>query len=83
MSRTTVGNLLLIVGLSAWAFYYGLKFLAHMDLPFGIFLTWHLLGVIPGATLRGKGRLKKLVGRIRNAIRSTPKVEDRPPVAQR
>lgn len=60
MNKRTLGAILLIVGVSAWGVYYGLKLLTPIDPPFGIFLAWHLLGVIPGALLRGSKLLKLL-----------------------
>jgi hypothetical protein len=72
MSKTTLGNILLLMGLAAWVTYYVLKFLTPLDPPFAIFLAWHLSGVIPGAMLRGKGRLKSLFRFIRRAIFAGP-----------
>ena len=53
MTKKTLGTLLLIIGVSAWGVFYGLKALTPLEPPFAVFLTWHLLGVIPGALLRG------------------------------
>ena len=74
MSRNTLGNLLIAFGALAWITYYGLKFLTPVELPFWIFLTWHLSGVIPGALLRENGRIASLVRGVR---KSTGKALDR------
>lgn len=58
MTKKTLGTLLLMAGVSAWGVFYGLKTLTPLEPPFGVFLTWHLLGVIPGAILRGSKFLK-------------------------
>ena len=58
MTKRKLGTLLLISGVSAWGAYYGLRALTPLEPPFGVFLTWHLLGVIPGAMLRGSKMLK-------------------------
>jgi hypothetical protein len=76
MSRRMWGNVLLVWGLLAWAVYYGLKLLAAVELPFPLVLAWHLSGVIPGASLRGSGRLKRLVETLRDALRRLPDAED-------
>jgi hypothetical protein len=62
VTKKTLGTLLLIAGVSAWGVFYGLRALTPLEPPFGVFLTWHLLGVIPGAILRGS-KLLKLVQR--------------------
>jgi hypothetical protein len=62
VTRKTLGTLLLIFGVAAWGAYYGLRALTPLEPPFGMFLTWHLLGVIPGAILRGS-KLLKLIQR--------------------
>jgi hypothetical protein len=67
MKKEQLGTLLLILGVLAWVVYYALKLLTSLDLPFGLFLAWHLAGVLPGSLLRGskviswlrRSRLKK------------------------
>lgn len=71
MTKRTLGTLLLILGVSAWGVYYGLQALTDIELPFGAFLAWHLLGVVPGAYLRGSRRLTSLYRGIRSGLRRT------------
>ena len=72
MTRRHIGTLLLIAGVSAWLVYYSLKLFTPLNPPFALFLTWHLLGVIPGALLRGS----KLVAWIMDKIKATNLVSD-------
>jgi hypothetical protein len=60
MSSQKLGTILLFLGISAWFVYYGLKFFTDANLPFLLFLAWHLLGVLPGVFLRGSKILSHL-----------------------
>lgn len=62
MTKKQLGTILLILGVSAWGVYYALKLLTPLTPPFGIFLAWHLAGVVPGALLRGS-KLMTLVAK--------------------
>jgi hypothetical protein len=53
MTKERQGAVLLILGIAAWVVYYALRFLTPLAPPFGLFLAWHLAGVIPGSLLRG------------------------------
>jgi hypothetical protein len=59
-SRQRLGIALIWFGVLAWLPYFALKELTDADVASWPFLTWHLLGVIPGALLRytplGTGR---------------------------
>jgi len=58
MQQTRLGNYLIAAGALAWIVYFGITLLTDIELPFKIFLAWHLLGVIPGMLLRGSKILK-------------------------
>ena len=53
MSAQRLGTIFLYFGASAWIVYFGVQLVSDVELPFGLFLAWHLLGVIPGVILRG------------------------------
>jgi hypothetical protein len=67
MTAQRLGTFLLFFGVSAWIVYFGVPLVADVDLPFGLFLTWHLLGVVPGAILRGSKILRWLGEKLRGA----------------
>jgi len=50
--RQRLGTALIWFGVLAWVAYYAVRELSDTDVPTWPFLTWHLLGVIPGALLR-------------------------------
>jgi peptidoglycan/LPS O-acetylase OafA/YrhL len=50
--RQRLGTALIWFGVLAWLPYFALRELTDADVPSWPFLTWHLLGVIPGALLR-------------------------------
>lgn len=50
--RQRRGTALIWFGVLAWVAYYAIRELTDTDVPSWPFLTWHLLGVIPGALLR-------------------------------
>jgi peptidoglycan/LPS O-acetylase OafA/YrhL len=50
--RQRLGTALIWAGVLAWLPYFALRELSDADVPSWPFLTWHLLGVIPGALLR-------------------------------
>ena len=61
MTAQRLGTILLFFGVSAWIVYFGVGLVSDMELPFGLFLAWHLLGVVPGMILRGS-KIARWVG---------------------
>lgn len=64
-SKSTIGTLLIALGVLAWIVYFGLRFFTPLDPPVLFFLIWHLLGVVPGVTLRGSKLLPRVVAALR------------------
>lgn len=65
-NRKRWGRGLILLGVAVWIPYAGLKYVAHEEVPFGPFLTLHLLGVIPGALLARGEELSALLRRVWN-----------------
>ncbi len=63
MKRSTLGRVLILLGLAAWLPYFYLK-LTDADPDILPFLIWHLLGVIPGALLAPSETLWARIGRL-------------------
>ncbi len=61
MSRNHLGNLLVIVGVCVWVVYFMLKSVYAYDGSVMPFLFVHLLCVIPGAALAGRGWTRRIV----------------------
>lgn len=59
-------TILIVQGVLAWAPFIYLKYMAHEEVNVMPFLIWHLMGVIPGAWLGGRGFF---VSRIKRAIK--------------
>jgi hypothetical protein len=67
MTAQRLGTILLFVGVSAWLVYFGIGIFSDVERPIGLFLAWHLLGVIPGMILRGSKVLRWLGEKLRGA----------------
>ncbi|MBI4201490.1 MAG: hypothetical protein HY532_00045 [Chloroflexi bacterium] len=57
-----IGRILILAGVAVWIPYFALK-LAGNDPALGLFLPFHLAGVIPGSILSRWRQLKRLLGR--------------------
>lgn len=64
-SKNAIGTSLIAFGVLAWIVFFGLEFLTPLDPPVIYFLIWHLLGVVPGVTLRGSKLVPKVVAALR------------------
>ncbi len=59
-------TILIVQGVLAWLPLAYLKYMVHEEVSVMPFLIWHLLGVVPGAWLAGRGFI---VGRIKKALK--------------
>ena len=64
--RAHLAAILIVQAVLAWVPYIFLKYMVHEEVSVMPFLTWHLLGVIPGAWMAGRGLI---VGRIKRAMK--------------
>ena len=64
--RARLPLILIIQGVLAWAPYVFLKYMAHEEVSVMPFLAWHLLGVVTGAWMAGRGLI---VGQIKKALK--------------
>ena len=55
------GYILITIGVTVWVVYAGAKFLGGYDGPVAPFLFVHLLFVVPGAFLAGRGWTKRVI----------------------
>ena len=63
--RAHLPTILIIQGVLAWVPYFYLKYMAQEEASALPFLAWHLMGVIPGAWMAGRGLI---TGRIKWAV---------------
>ena len=61
-------TILIVQGVLAWLPLVYLKYMVHEEVSVMPFLIWHLLGVVPGAWLAGRGFI---VGRIKKGLGSS------------
>lgn len=61
MSAAHWGYILITMGVSVWVVYAGAKFIGGYDGPVMPFLFVHLLFVVPGAFLAGRGWTKRVI----------------------
>lgn len=71
-ARQRLGTTLIILGVLAWVPYFVLEFGLGWDVPVYPFLTAHLLGVIPGSILRGRGVVRRIISRFIQRRDETP-----------
>jgi hypothetical protein len=53
--RAHLPAILIVQGVLAWVPFAFLKYMAQEDVNVMPFLVWHLLGVVPGAVMSGRG----------------------------
>jgi hypothetical protein len=61
VTATRLGYILIIIGVLVWVVYAGAKFGGGYDGPVTPFLLVHLLFVVPGAFLAGRGWTRRLI----------------------
>ena len=64
--RKHLPTILIVQAVLAWAPFAYLKYMVHQEVSVMPFLIWHLMGVIPGAWMAGRGFI---VGRLKRAIK--------------
>ena len=60
MNRKQLGNVLIVIGVLVWVVYFLAKATQTYDGPVTPFLVAHLLFVVPGAFLVGRGWTRRL-----------------------
>lgn len=65
MTRGKLGGFLIILGVAVWGVYFALKLGVEYDGPATPFLLVHLLCVVPGAFLAGRGWTRDFVDMLR------------------
>jgi hypothetical protein len=64
--RTHLAAILIVQGVMAWVPFAYLRYVVQDDVSVMPFLIWHLMGVIPGAWIAGRGII---TGRIKRALK--------------